>query len=260
MKIVSSFSFMILISLVIFSCKQESPDWSYSSDDTMADFTFSDIYNIMSTQDDSAGTLRSCAVLTLSSTTFPITVTADFNNSTGCGDGRVRSGTLTAVYSGRWNDPGTVVTITSTDYTVNGYRLEGTNVITNTSGVTGNPSFTSEIVDGQITTPNGDLILRESVRNYEWIEGATTPLDFTDDVWQLTGNATGTTTSGNQYTATITTPVVKANSCKWIQQGVIEITPNIANATARVIDYGANICDNIVNVSYGQWYADIYLN
>lgn len=245
--------------ILLTACDREAADWTYSSDDTMADISFNDIYTVMSGEDDANNTLRACANLTLSSTTFPITVTADFNGSTGCGDGRVRTGVLTAVYSGRWNSPGTTITITTTDYTVNGYRLEGTNIITNTS-TTGNPSFRSEIQNGKVTTPDGDIILREATKYYEWTAGSATPLDLTDDVWQLTGNASGTTSSGKDYTAQITTPVIKANSCNWIQQGVIEVTPSVAGSVARRVDYGPNICDNVVSVSYGSFTTNITLN
>ncbi len=260
MKLLSYFTLVIITSLFIISCEKEAADWSYSTDDTMADLSFNDIYNTMSGEDDANNTLRACATLTLSSTTFPITVTADFNSSTGCGDGRVRSGTLTAVYTGRWNDPGTTITITTTDYTVDGYRLEGTNIITNTSTGSGNPSFTSEIQNGKVTTPNGDVILRDATRNYEWIAGSSTPLDMSDDVWQLTGNATGTASSGKEYTAVITTAVIKAVSCKWIQQGVIEITPTASGSVVRSVDYGPNVCDNIATVSYGTWSTNITMN
>ncbi len=245
--------------LLCSACEKEAADWTFSTDDTMADLSFNDIYNVMNGEDDANNTLRACANLTLSSTTFPITVTADFNGTTGCGDGRVRSGVLTAVYSGRWNSPGTTVTITTSDYTVNGYRVEGTNIITNTS-TTGNPSFSSEIQNGKITTPDGDVILREANKSYEWTEGSATPLDLSDDVWQMAGNASGTTSSGKDYTAEITTPVIKANSCNWIQQGVIEITPSASGSVMRSVNYGPNVCDNIASVSYGNWTANITMN
>ena len=261
MKLLSYFTVSILACLfLLVSCDKEAADWTYSTDDTMADLSFADIYNTMSGEDDANNTLRACANLTLSGTTFPITVTADFTSSTGCGDGRVRSGTLTAVYSGRWNDPGTTVTITTTDYTIDGYMVEGTNIISNTSTGSGNPSFTSEIQNGKVTTPNGDIILREATRNYEWTAGSSTPLDLSDDVWQLTGDAAGTTSTGRDYTAQITTPVIKAVSCKWIQQGVIEITPSASGSVARTVDYGPNVCDNVATVTYGTWSANITMN
>ena len=241
------------------SCLKEAADWTYSTDDTLADFAFDDIYNMMNGESNGNSTLRACANLTLSSTTFPITVTADFNGSTGCGDGRVRSGVLTAVYTGRWNDAGTTVTITTTDYTVNGYRVEGTKVIENKGVVNNVPTFDVTITNGKVTTPTGDVILRDAAKTYEWIGGSSTPFDITDDIWQLRGNATGTTSSGKDYTAEITTPVVKAQQCKWIQQGVIEVTPTNGGAV-RSIDYGPNVCDGQVTVAYGSWSTTINLN
>jgi len=264
MKLLSYFTFTVIACLFLAtSCQQDAADWSYTTDDTMAGLAFDDIYNTMSGEDDDNNQLRACATLTLVTTpgtTYPITVTAVFNG-TGCGDGRVRTGTLTAVYSGRWFTTGTTVTITSdaaNPYTVSGYVVEGVNTITNTSGTTGNPSFTSVVTNGKVTTPNGDEILRSGTRNYEMTGGSTTPLDVTDDVWQLTGSVNGTTSTGKQYTATVdvATPIVKAQSCKWIQSGVIEITP-AGGGVVRTIDYGNGTCDNKASVTYGSWSMDI---
>lgn len=246
--------------LLTTACEKDVPaDWTYSTDDTMADLAFDDIYNTMSGESNDNNNLRACANLILSSTTFPITVTADFNGSTGCGDGRIRSGVITAVYTGRWNAPGTTVTITTTDYTINGYKLEGTNVIENLGLVNGNPTFKSTVIDGKVTTPDGNVILRDAVKEYVWTAGSNTPLDITDDVWQLIGSANGTTRNGNIYTAEITMPIVKANSCNWIQQGVVEVRPTEGGAV-RTIDYGSNTCDNIATVTYGIWSANITMN
>lgn len=260
MKLLSYFTAGITICLLLTTaCEKEAADWTYSTDDTMADFAFDDLYQAMSGESNDNNNLRSCATLTLSSTTFPITVTADFNASTGCGDGRTRTGVITAVYSGRWNAAGTTVTITTTDYTVNGYKLEGKNVIENMGLVAGKPTFRSTVTNGKVTTPTGDLIARDAIKEYTWTAGSGTPLDVTDDVWQLTGSANGTTSSGKQYTAQITTPVVKANSCNWIQQGVVEIQP-AGGGTLRTVDYGPNVCDKVATVTYGVWSADINMN
>jgi hypothetical protein len=268
MNLLSYFTFTVIACLLLAtSCQQDAADWSYSTDDTMAGLAFDDIYNVMSGEDDNNNQLRSCATLTLVTTpgtTYPITVTAIFGGATSsCGDGRVRSGTLTAVYSGRWFSTGSVVTITSDaadPYTVSGYVVEGVNTITNTSVVGGSTSFTSVVTNGKVTTTGGDEILRSGTRHYEMTGGVTTPLDVTDDVWQLTGNINGTTSTGKQYTATIdaATPVVKAQSCKWVQSGVIEITP-ASGGVLRTIDYGNGACDSKAAVTYGSWSMDIVM-
>jgi hypothetical protein len=261
MKLLSYFTLGIVTLLLITTAceKQEVADWTYSTDDTMSDLAFDDVYNAMSGESNGHTNLRACANLTLSGTTFPITVTADFNASTGCGDGRVRSGVITAVYSGRWNDVGTTVTITTTNYMVNGYKVSGRDVIENVGIVSGNPTFRSTVTNGEVTTPDGDVILRDAIKEYTWIGGTNTPLDITDDVWQLTGSANGTTRNGNAYTAQITTPVVKANSCNWIQKGVVEVQP-VGGGVLRTIDYGSNTCDAIATVNYGIWSMNITMN
>jgi hypothetical protein len=261
MKLLSYFTLSVVTLLLITTaCEiEDAADWTYSTDDTMADLAFDDVYNAMSGESNGHSNLRACATLTLSGTTFPITVTADFNGSTGCGDGRIRTGVITAVYSGRWNTVGSTVTITTTDYTVGSYRVSGTDVIENIGVINGNPTFRSTVSSGQVTSSAGDVVLRDAIKEYTWIEGSGTPADITDDVWQLTGTANGTTRNGKAYTSEITTPVVNANSCNWSQQGVVEVLP-AGGGTLRTIDYGNNTCDATAKVTYGLWSMDIVMN
>ena len=250
---------LFLLLFLHVSCEKETPDWTYSTDDTMADMSFADIYYSTSKESNGDTSLRSCATVSYSGQTFPLTVTFDYSAGTGCGDGRVRSGTLTAVYSGRWNQTGTTVSISTNDYTVDGYQIEGTYVISNITTNLGSPKYSTEIQNGKVTTPSGDVILREATKYYEMIAGVSSPFDLTDDVWEITGNAAGTTSSGKTYTANITTPVIKDANCNWIQQGVVEIIPSAAGSIVRKVDYGPNVCDNVVTVSYGSWSMDISL-
>lgn len=259
MKLFNSFTLSVIAILFLTTaCQKDAADWTYATDNTAASFAFGDLYNSMSGESNANNTLRACANLTLDTTQggandpFPVTVTADFTGSTACGDGRTRSGVVTAVYSGRWNTPGTTVTITTTNYTVNGYKVEGTNTITNTTVSGGNPTFRSVITNGKVTTPEGKIILYADTRDYEWIAGSSTPLDASDDGWKLTGNANGTTSSGKQYTANITTPIIKYQSCNWIQQGVLVVTP-VNGGTGYSVDYGPNTCDATAVVTYGMW-------
>jgi hypothetical protein len=168
-------SFMLLLT----ACEKEVDDWTYSTDDTMTDLNFNDLYNTMRFLNDDNQNSGSCANLTLSKGAFPITVTADFNGCTSCRDKKLRSGNLTAIYSGRWNTPGTVISITTNNYTVNGYKIEGTYIITNTS-TSENTSFNSEVQNGKITNPEGTIILRNLNKNYALITDASRASDILD--------------------------------------------------------------------------------
>ena len=97
-------------------------------------------------------------------------------------------------------------------------------------------------VDGSVTTPEGQIITRTSTREREWVEGLETPLYFWDDVFSITGTASGVNSKGVAYTAEITSPLIKARNCRWIQEGVLSI---VTDANTEVIDYGEGICDNV---------------
>ncbi len=71
-----------------------------------------------------------------------------------------------------------------------------------------------------------------------------TLLDFTDDVFSITGQASGTLKRGDktyQWTAAITSPLIKKLTCWWISQGTITISRN--NTPIGVLDYGTGQCD-----------------
>jgi hypothetical protein len=262
MKINQYFLLVLGVIMLCSACEIEDADWTYSTDNTVSDFGFEDVYNLSNGEAQSHNELRSCGAVridTTANTYFPVTLTFDFGTGTTCVDGRTRAGQLTAVYTDRWSAPGMTCTVTSTNYKVNNHGVSGTQVITNKGLVNGSLTFESVITNGVVTLPNGSTITRTATKNWAWIAGAATPLDISDDVYQLTGTASGTTRNGNAYTATITTPLVKANSCTWVQEGRIEVTP-AGGGTTRAIDYGNGSCDATAEVSYGRWSTTIALN
>lgn len=244
------------------ACEIENADWTYSTDNTVSEFGFDDVYSVSHGEANSNNNLRSCGTVivdTTAGTYFPVTLTFDFGTSTTCIDGRTRSGKLTAVYTDRWSAVGMTCTVTPDNYKVNNHGVTGTQVITNQGLTNGAPTFKSEITNGEVTLPDGNKITRNATKYWSWIAGASTPLNVLDDVYQLTGTANGTTRNGNAYTATITTPLVKAQNCAWVQEGRIEVTPT-GGGTVRAIDYGNGTCDASAEVSYGRWSSTIVLN
>ena len=79
------------------------------------------------------------------------------------------------------------------------------------------------------------------------IQGFDTPLDWTDDVYQITGSFNGYNWWGTPFTANITTPLIRKMSCHWIDTGVITIVPSAAHN--RVLDFGNGTCDNQATVT-----------
>jgi hypothetical protein len=82
------------------------------------------------------------------------------------------------------------------------------------------------------------------------IEGGETE-DKEDDVWQITGSASGTTIDGNEYTKVISDddPLIAPRDCLWIVSGTVTTT---SGDVTVVIDFGDGECDNLATRTEGD--------
>jgi hypothetical protein len=112
-------------------------------------------------------------------------------------------------------------------------------------------------VDGSIVKANGGTITWKSTREREWTAGITTLLNPLDDMYSITGTASGTTASGGAYTIRITAPLVRKMNCYWFESGKIELTP--AGGSTWSLDYGNSGCDAKATVSVSGLSYDIVL-
>ena len=64
---------------------------------------------------------------------------------------------------------------------------------------------------------------------------------WTDDVYSITGTASGTGFDGTAFTSNITNPLIVALNCHWIEKGTIVFTPS--GKLPRTIDFGNGDCD-----------------
>jgi len=162
-------------------------------------------------------------------------------------DGRVRAGSVLLTISDYILKTGSSITITLYNYSVNGVKLEGTKVITNTS-TNGVFSYSTTITNGKLTLDSqtfGYTCSKEIKR----ISGETSPLNTDDDVYSGTGTAALTFPGGSVVTYTVKTPLEKEMKCAWIGKGTAEVTVDNIAAT---IDYGAGLCDDSATVSIGD--------
>ncbi|TNE78198.1 MAG: hypothetical protein EP332_15085 [Bacteroidetes bacterium] len=189
----------------------------------------------------------SCATVTLNQAQKQITV--DFGTSNClCRDLRNRRGVLNVTYTTNYWDSGNVVTITPQNYYVNDYGITGTKTLTNLGNdANGNPHW-SVAVSGQITKPNnGGTFSWTSSRVNTWSAGSSTPQDWTDDAWTVTGSSTLTSSSQIQWTLNITKALHRAMNCPWIDEGTL--TLDRTGVQTRTLDYGAGACDNDATLS-----------
>lgn len=256
-----------LLLLAFASCrkdKEEDTDTTSSRDNAFAEATYQDVANITEEAaktgtlsnyriSGTEGLLSACATVTHDSinNSNPDTITVDFGtvNCTGS-DGRNRRGKIIISYSGRYRDSLTTINITFDNYFVNDNQVLGTKTIVNNGHNAAGHLVYTITVNGEIRlASNGGTITWTANKVREWTSGENT-LVWADDIYSITGSATGTGASGNQFSANITSPLIRnmAVGCRrHFVKGTVELTP--ANKPMRVIDYGNGTCDDVATVT-----------
>ena len=257
----------IAIASIFSSCKkkdveEKDSDTTSAVDQSLASSTVNDMTNISDEAgrnnnvtsfrtEESNAVLSNCATLTFDTLAAVKTITVNFG-ATDClgNDGRLRRGSLIISFTGRYRDSLTVITITPQSYFVNDNQVTGTKTITNKGH---NPAhhLVYEInANIQIIKANsGGTITWQSLRQREWTAGEST-LTWQDDMYSITGTASGTTASGGSFQSNITSPLIRnmSNGCRrYFTAGTIAHTPS--GKATRFIDYGNGTCDNQATVT-----------
>ena len=237
------------------ACKKDKEeidkDTTSAVEYAMADAAFSDVQSISDeAYDGSIDTYRSgsgekvyttCATVTFDTLTSPKSLTIGFGTTDClCGDGNYRRGNIIVTWTGPYRDSGSVRTITFDNYFVNFNQLLGTKTVTNNGRNTnGNLSYSISVNGSIVWDPQyfggGGTGTYTSSRTREWIAGENT-LTWLDDVYLISGTASGTTHLGNSYSMATTEALKKEIGFRHFTDGVLEFTP--AGKYTRSIDYG----------------------
>lgn len=189
-----------------------------------------------------------------------MTITIDFGDNCELRNGKVVSGTIFISYTGRKFMPGTIITTTFQDFTVDGKLIEGTRVVENISeSLEDNPTFHITLTDGKITLEDGTFATREADKTVMWVR-ALNPLN--DEFHVLEGTtASGVNFEGITYSINVVETIVYKNLCEDLMikapvQGVKQV---IKGDVEYIIDFGDGECDNLVTVtSDGQtWIVEL---
>lgn len=254
-----------LTSLIFTGCRKKEvleadTDTLSASDNSLAESYFTDVNNI---SDEAAtgslssykggsgdGILSACATISFTLNGVDTLMTIDFGASNClCLDGRYRRGQILVTWSGAYKDPGHVHTITFNNYFVNDNQIQGTKTVTNNGlNNAGNLSFSIDINGTVILSQanGGGTITWVSQRTREFVAGASTPA-WADDVYLITGTASGISSTGKSFTAETTSPIRKELACHYIVSGTINFTPS--GKFTRSIDFGNGACDNLATVT-----------
>jgi hypothetical protein len=262
-KTIKPFFLLCCISGIIYSCTKSNNsgtnndnDTQSASDNSFAESTNADVANISVQSEDNGVTgsyndstysllLSPCATISINNISSPHQLIVDFGaDNCLCYDGKYRRGKILVSYTGLYRDSASTHTITFDNYYVNNYKVDGTQtVVNNGHNANGNLTFSVQ-VNSTIANSTGKTLTYTSTRTREWVAGENTAglFDWTDDVYSITGNASGTDFDGTQFTSNITSPLIVALNCRWIEQGKIEFTPS--GKLTRTIDFGNGDCDN----------------
>lgn len=179
-----------------------------------------------------------------------VTKTVDFGTS-GCtlNNGNVVRGKIIITFTYQPNATSHTVTYTFDNFYHNNIKFEGTKTFTRsmtaaTTSTAPHPIVVMQL-DMTITMPNGDRYTRVGSRTRELIEGFST-FTYLDNIYRITGSWTTTNQNGNQYTATITEPLMAKMSCIIVNKPILSqgIITFVRNNVTSTLNYGNGECDN----------------
>ena len=174
---------------------------------------------------------------------YPKTITLDYGDSTVLRNGKVLSGVIVIEISGPRSSEDYSRLVTYQNFGVDSLLINGTAEISFSRGEDILRTINSDIT---FTLADGTTINRTSERVWEWLEGMDTELNQNDDKIQITGYSNAETSNGDVYRKEITDPLIRSRDCRFIVQGVVEITLN--GDLIFSIDYGNGECDNTATV------------
>lgn len=259
---------LFTITLLCFSCSEDESTIPVANNFNTQEFTKSEEANKIAEEVNSIITkdyeedntnkaasniptyLPNCVTRTASFDGTTYSVEFDFG-TTPCEmpNGNLITGKITYTYVGDISANTKTITYTLTDFTFNNNQVEGSDVINHIrSNTNGNPQSTIT-VNFTITWPDGFVGVRTGTIVREWIEGSDTLLDWTNDVFLVSGSWSTTFTNGNTYSSTITSSLRRELTCWYFVSGTIDFNYNGLIFTG---DYGNGTCDNNATLTFSN--------
>lgn len=187
-----------------------------------------------------------CATRTYDALTRTLTI--DFGPSNClCPDGRYRRGKIVVAFTTDTPTRRAGAVVTRDQYFVNDHQHTATRIFTDL----GAGSFTVEVPSASIIRANNGGT-HAWTANWTFTRTAGYGTDLaSDDVYSVTGAASGTNRKGVRYTTTIESPLIKRGDCyKYYVAGTIRITN--AKSQTLLLNYdpsGTQACDNTASVT-----------
>ncbi len=241
-KILSVFFVLSIVALV--SCEKPDPDAQSAEDDARGSYIMADAFAIGNTEAGGGGKayLPECVDVYRNQMD---TVILTFNN---CDyNGAVRNGSIIVNYTLRplIGARAANVIITFDNYTMDGVSVEGT--ITTTFGGTIIKPEIHILADNMLATfPDERTLSWSSDKTFTIVSGFGDG-DFTTNIIEMSGTASGVNRKGESYSSVYNTVRVE-RSCEagYPVSGTVTIE---SDKGTSVIDYGEGTCDNVISVT-----------
>ncbi|ALJ04325.1 hypothetical protein APS56_03845 [Pseudalgibacter alginicilyticus] len=157
-------------------------------------------------------------------TTFPKTITIDYQTGVLCQDGITRRGVATIVSTGWYGEVDSQHTTTFSDYYHEDFKVEGIHIVKNLGkNEEDNLEYSVVIQNGKITTSTGETINYTENSTRTWVVGIDTPLNIWDDEYLLDGVQTGTSSKDVDYTLTTEEPLHFDLLPRSIKSGILDV-------------------------------------
>ena len=183
---------------------------------------------------------------------FPNTLIIDFGDGCEGPRGHVKSGMIIVEQSAPMAELGAERVVSFKDFFVDNVQVTGSKTLTNTAVDTEGNITLVRSSSLELLFPNGQSVSHTANFTIQQVAGGSTDERF-DDIFEITGSAEGVNRFGHSYTATITEPLIRDRSCRWLTDGVIELQVTIEGEVfTRTIDYGHpddGACDNLALVT-----------
>ena len=189
---------------------------------------------------------------------FPLTLNLNYGDKGApCYDNGFRYGKITASFSGKYLNKGTLISFTFQGYKKDIYDVSGQLFVLN-KGINsqGQRYYTFIIQDGLITGTNINIEI-DGTFNYQWVSGSSTDTDFEDDVFEIdSGMVEGRNSRGSSFTNEITEKYTSDFSCPHFLTG--RSAMDVQNLISRTLNYGElNECDNILISRRNNTYLEV---
>ena len=158
-----------------------------------------------------------------------------------CQDSKFRRGTFYANFSGQVFGEGVTANIITDSLFVDDLLIELSLEIKN-SGYNNNnlPEYSLKVTSSMIMLPDSTKVNGVSIFsdfNMVLAEGSATPTIHEDDIFLITGSASGVSSDGFDFSINVQDPLVNYVDCFWISEGFSQITVPSGQFPMGEIDY-----------------------